>query len=142
MISKKITALRQEKGLTQQAVAEAIGIASATYAHYESDQHKPDEFTLCKIAKFFNVSPDYLLGINDLRKPYVLSVPPLLYNRLVGKVNEDGFTPADIQSINPALANFMHANKISKIKMGRDDLTQSGLSAEHLEKLTGLIKQI
>lgn len=142
MIGKRITALRQEKRLTQQAVAEGIGLARATYAHYETDRHKPDDRTLCKLATFFNVTTDYLRGNTDLKKPYILSGDPLLYERLLDEVGEEGVTSADIHRINPALSGFMKENKISKIKIGRDRIPLSGLPAENLEKLAVLIKQI
>ena len=142
MIGKRITALRQEKRLTQQAVAEVVGLARATYAHYETDRHKPDDRTLCKLATFFNVTTDYLRGNTDLRKPYILSGDPLLYERLLAEVGEEGITPAGIHPVNLALSGFMKENKISKIKIRRDRLPQSGLPAESLEKLAALIKQI
>lgn len=142
MIGKRITALRQEKRLTQQAVAEGIGMACATYAHYETERHKPDNRTLCKLANFFDVSTDYLRGITDLRKPYVLLEDPLLYKRLLAEVGEDGITSADISPFNTALSNFMEENKISKIKISRARLIKSELSGESFEKLAALIKQI
>lgn len=74
MIGKRILGLRHEKDLTQQDVANGIGILRSTYAHYEIDRREPNNETLGKIAKFFDVSTDFLLGLTELRKSYVLKV--------------------------------------------------------------------
>lgn len=47
---------------SQIKVAEDIGITQRTYSNYESGRRQPDPETLLKIADYFNVSVDYLLG--------------------------------------------------------------------------------
>lgn len=59
---KNLKLLRKSLNLTQDKVAESIGIPKPTYAHYEVQRHEPDLKTLIKIADFFNCSIDYLLG--------------------------------------------------------------------------------
>jgi transcriptional regulator with XRE-family HTH domain len=142
MIGKRITALRTAKGLTQQAVATGISISRATYAHYEIDRREPDNKTLIKIANFFDVSTDYLLGVTDLPKPYVLDKNSALYKLALEAVTKQGFTPADIQEENPAIAEFMQEHKIIKAKAKMDIVEKSGLSLETLEKLVALVQQI
>lgn len=140
MIGKRITELRNEKGLTQQAVAEGIGVSRATYAHYEINRREPDNETLSKIAQFFHVSTDYLLGLSDLPNPYALAKNSPLYQLVLQDVQKEGFTPDDLREANPALAKFMQDHEISKTKAKADLL--SGLSLETLEKLVALIAQI
>lgn len=65
MIGDKLKKLRQGKKLTQTEFADKIGISRGTYAHYEINKRHPDYQTLIKIAKFFDVSTDYLLGVTD-----------------------------------------------------------------------------
>lgn len=142
MIGKRISALRNERGLTQQAVAEGIGISRATYAHYEIDRREPDNTTLRKLARFFDVSADYLLELTDLPKPYVLSKESPFYDRVLKEVSGENITPADMRTANSDLADFMQDNKIGKSKANLDLLAQSGLSADTLEKLAALIRQI
>lgn len=60
--STRLTALRKEKKLLQADIANKIGIARATYGAYEQGTRQPDFETLEKIADFFEVSVDYLLG--------------------------------------------------------------------------------
>jgi len=50
---------------TQTEVADKIGISRARYSHYENGRSEPDYETLEKIANFFDVSVDWLMGRSD-----------------------------------------------------------------------------
>ena len=63
--SIRLTALRKEKKLLQADVANKIGIARATYGAYEQGNRQPDFDTLERLADYFEVSTDYLLGRTD-----------------------------------------------------------------------------
>lgn len=65
MFGDTLRALRLSKKLTQEEIAKIIGVARGTYTHYELNKREPDNDTLLKIANFFNVSTDYLLGRNN-----------------------------------------------------------------------------
>ena len=54
--------LRKERGLSQEAVAEAVGIRSRTYQNYEYDEAEPRLSTLIRLADFYQVSLDTLVG--------------------------------------------------------------------------------
>lgn len=54
--------LRKQQKLTQQQVADAVGIGMQAYAYYEKEERNPSPDTLCRLADFFNVSVDELLG--------------------------------------------------------------------------------
>lgn len=58
----KIAALREKRGLTQEDLATKIGISRASLSHYEKNRREPDYATITKLADFFHVSVDYLLG--------------------------------------------------------------------------------
>jgi len=64
---KRFKTLRLEKNLTQAELAKILSIGESTISFYESDKREPDYETLQKIADFFNVSVDYLLGRTDKR---------------------------------------------------------------------------
>lgn len=70
--SERLKALRIEKGLTQDELAERLNISRSTMAGYEAPSKKrvPDPDGLIKLATFFDVSIDYLLGHTDNRRPY------------------------------------------------------------------------
>jgi len=65
LYSERLKELRKNKKLTQKEVAEKIGVARTTYAMYEQNRREPDNETFQKIADFFNVTTDYLLGRTD-----------------------------------------------------------------------------
>ncbi len=62
IIIAKLKELRATKGYPQSIVAFDLGIARSTYACYESGKNEPDIHTLIKIADYYNVSLDYLVG--------------------------------------------------------------------------------
>lgn len=61
----RIKALRVEKKLTQQQVADALGLNSVTYLRYEKGQRQMPLELLPMIADLFDVSLDYLFGRTD-----------------------------------------------------------------------------
>lgn len=62
----KLKELRTQKGCNQTDVAKVLGITQQAYANYETEKRQPDHETLTKLADFFNVSVDYLLGRTDV----------------------------------------------------------------------------
>ena len=65
MIALKITEIRQQKGLTQAAMAKHLKITQQTYSSYETGKRQMNFETLCMLADFHEVSTDYLLGRQD-----------------------------------------------------------------------------
>ena len=61
-INKKIKELRLKKGLTQQQLADELKISRSNIANYENSSNLPSLDILIKLAKFFQVSTDYILG--------------------------------------------------------------------------------
>lgn len=53
--------LLEEKNITQKQMAEDLNIAASTLGNYIRNTREPDFATLCRIAKYFDVSTDYLL---------------------------------------------------------------------------------
>jgi transcriptional regulator with XRE-family HTH domain len=62
---QKIKKLRQEKGWSQEDLAKEIKVMQSLITYYEHDTKMPRPDTLVRIAKSFNVSLDYLLGLED-----------------------------------------------------------------------------
>ena len=58
----RIRDLREDKDLRQRDLADAVGIDQRTISNYETGKSNPDSDALIKIADFFNVSIDYLVG--------------------------------------------------------------------------------
>lgn len=65
--SEVLRELRKEKGLTQKKLAEVLGLTERSIRHYEARTHRPDVDILIRIARYFDVSLDYLVGLKDER---------------------------------------------------------------------------
>lgn len=62
---ERLLELRRAVGLTQKQVADELGIHSVTYLHYEKGQREPPLDTVVRIAAFYDVTTDYLLGVEQ-----------------------------------------------------------------------------
>lgn len=69
IIGKNIKKLREGEKLNQKELAKALNISNTTLSQYETGQRTPSDDIKIKIAEFFNVSLDYLLGRTDVRNP-------------------------------------------------------------------------
>ncbi len=69
--AERLKELRELRGLTQEQLAAAIGVARATIGGYEApSKHREPEFDIVmRLAAFFGVSTDYLLGKSDDPRP-------------------------------------------------------------------------
>ena len=54
--------LREKAELSQSQMAEILGCSKSVYSRYERSERQPDIDTLCKIADYYKVSLDYLVG--------------------------------------------------------------------------------
>lgn len=59
-----IRQLRKEKGISMKELGAFLGVTESAVSFYESGKRQPDYNTLMKIADYFDVSVDYLLGRN------------------------------------------------------------------------------
>jgi len=62
----RLRELRERKELTQADVARQISVDFRTIGNYEAGRREPDIQTIKKLCEFFEVTADYLLGIEDI----------------------------------------------------------------------------
>lgn len=62
--ASRLKLLRDVSGKTQADVAQCIGLSRAAYSHLENGRNEPDSKTVVKLAKYYKVTTDYLLGLN------------------------------------------------------------------------------
>lgn len=62
---ERLKSLRVQNGVTQKAIADGIGVNPASLQRFEYGELKPKFDTVVRLADFFNVSTDYLLGRTD-----------------------------------------------------------------------------
>ena len=65
-IGSKLRQLRESRGLEINDVANILGMKRERYNHYEVDAREPSLDTVVKLANFYGVSVDYLLGVTDV----------------------------------------------------------------------------
>ena len=70
MIYKRLRDLREDNDLFQRDLAEHLQCSHTCYSKYELGQLDIPTDALIKLAKFYDTSIDYLLGITDVRHPY------------------------------------------------------------------------
>lgn len=70
LITNTLKLLRSKKGVTAKAVAEALNILPDTYRSYETGRREPNLDTLKSIANYFEVSTDYILGLEPAPNPF------------------------------------------------------------------------
>lgn len=68
VLGNRIKQLRIEKGLTQEQLGNILNIGKSTVSQYETGINTPDINMAGKIADYFNVSVDWLLGRTDQRE--------------------------------------------------------------------------
>lgn len=64
-LSERLIQLKNERNFLQKDIAKNVGISLRSYQYYERGERSPDAETLSKLADYFNVSTDYLLGRSD-----------------------------------------------------------------------------
>lgn len=85
--------LRESKHLTQSQLAERLWVKKSIISAYETDARPPSLDMLIKYAKEFNVSTDYLLGIDSTKT-----------------VKTDGLTETQINIVNILITEFLKTN--------------------------------
>ena len=63
--NERLKELRISKNLSQEQLAKETGISSTDICYYETGQRVPNAQVIITIAKYFNVTSDYLLGLTD-----------------------------------------------------------------------------
>lgn len=66
-MGKRLKDLRNSKNLTQKQVSERLGIAVSTLSGYELEEKHPSYFVLMKLARLYDVTTDYLIGMAEKR---------------------------------------------------------------------------
>lgn len=75
MMGERLQELRKDKGISQAEIANLLGVSHYTISSYECNRSDPDDEIKIILAKYFDISIDYLLGLID---------EPLSYKRNSG----------------------------------------------------------
>ena len=67
MTYKRLKDLREDKDLTQTDIANILNISQRGYSHYETGNNDIPTDILIKLADYYGISVDYLLGRTDIK---------------------------------------------------------------------------
>ncbi len=74
-IGKQIENLLEREGITQKELAKALHIHNSTLNGYIKNRRQPDYETIAALARYFNTTSDYLLGLSDEPVPLKCCTP-------------------------------------------------------------------
>ena len=103
--AERLKELRKQAHLTQVELAKRLGIGQSSYADWERGKKNPTQENLIKIAQFFNVPLDYLVG-NSEEKSDELDNIELLF-----RMNSRGLTEEEKEIFKKELIEFMEERK-------------------------------
>lgn len=75
MLGQRVSELRSAAGWSQVELAKKLSVAKQTISNWENDNIQPSIEMLIRLARLFNVSTDYLLGLDSLQKINVDGLP-------------------------------------------------------------------
>lgn len=107
MLGKRLKALRNEKKIFQKKLASDLNLSQETISLYESNKREPDYETLNRIADYFDVSIDYLLGRTHIKE----TIDNYIDEKIPHLISED------ITNYNKSNNNFINISTIVKLSL-------------------------
>ena len=82
IVGERLKGLRKDAKISSEELSKVIGVTRQQVQRYETNKTDITSDVLIKLADFFDVSTDYLLGRADLKTPYYTREPKTLYVEL------------------------------------------------------------
>lgn len=108
-LGEQILFLRKNKGITQEQLAQILGVTNQAVSKWESGQCLPDILLIPEIAEYFNVSIDELMGVSNVNHEEDLLIH--IKNYISGKEPETQY--AKVMEIAHALHAIVWAREVS-----------------------------
>ena len=112
VFSEKLQILRKNRGLTQEELAEKLGVSRQAVAKWESSLVYPDIYNLIQISNLMNVSVDYLVKDQDcgviVSSEAINDIDELIEFRLKANVNTYAGFMNEVDSTRPASHDFRY----------------------------------
>lgn len=87
IVGDRLKKMRKERGLTQTDLAKEIGISLTSVKQYELGNRVPDKFNLTKIANYFNVLEDWIIGESE-HKTFIEKIDAELGEERIAELRE------------------------------------------------------
>ncbi len=125
-LSNRIRELREEKNLTQIELAKKFNITSASISQYELGKRFPDQETLEKLADYFNVSIDYLIGRSTDRTSFIGNNPKNFISSnmelLKGDMTwEEMSNDISVKTNRPSMAEYYNPKYLKNLADGKEN---------------------
>ena len=123
IFSEKLQILRKNKGLTQEALADKLGVSRQAVAKWEAGQVYPDIANLIQISDLMNVSVDYLVKDQDCSvsvKPHeATELDELIAFRLEANVHTYANFENEVDPTRPGSHDYRYENKyaINRVRL-------------------------
>lgn len=104
---QRLREIRKSANVTMKSLGQHCGVSESTISLYENGKHEPDHETLKKIADYFNVSIDYLLGRTECKRKFSQDE----YYNIIRIADKLGLTIDQLlggQIDNPTVTNQIH----------------------------------
>ena len=89
----ELVKLRKDKKMTQEEIAKELNMTQSTYQHYENGRAEPSIDTLCKLADYYHVTLDYIVGRKFVLDIGYLSDEQKEIVRLIQKLDDVSLQP-------------------------------------------------
>ncbi|HHY41645.1 MAG TPA: helix-turn-helix domain-containing protein, partial [Thermoanaerobacterales bacterium] len=166
MIGERLKMLRKEKNLTMREIGSIIGVSDAAWVKYEKNRAEPSIETLVKIANYFNVSLDFLLGRTNIREPQLVEKaniqseflkefecskivnPSQMYFLVenlscsIAKYKDQKVTESELQLLLKTINDvILHFNKLAELKEKNKYINKQVLT-EHRQAVSQIIEDL
>lgn len=106
IFAKRLKALRLERGMTQDQLAIITNTSRPAIGHYEYNQRQPRFDTLQRMAIYFNVSIDYMIGITDVRNEDEAIHVLIDKLKTTGFIKNDSITIKEVENMIDSIVTF------------------------------------
>ena len=97
---------RKKAHITQEEVANLLGITRGAYSHIENDRNEPNISSLIQLADLFNVSVDSLLGISTKHEITEVELDKIFFKNITIKFNDKKLDSKDSQQIYNLISQY------------------------------------
>ncbi|OKZ59890.1 MAG: hypothetical protein BHV96_05385 [Clostridium sp. CAG:354_28_25] len=112
----RLKKLRLEKNESLESIAKILNVTLQTISNYENGKREMTPNTIIKLAEYFNVSTDYLLGKSDIRNPEELKNTKFANN---GGLDTSGLDKEDLLELQQQI-DFIKWKKQKEDKKNED----------------------
>lgn len=119
MFGERLKELRIKFGLKQYELAEILDVSQSTIGMYENDQRTPPSESIVKLAEYFNVTTDYLLGFAKTSYSVNANIPEIpsivCEDTSIYDIVDEKKDIKSLEDINKFLENTNYNNEIKEV---------------------------